>query len=1172
MILFNTLFSDYFTISSNSMLSFINKIKILKVSSFIKGSATKCGIIFFVLLFLFVAALKNTASCQSNNLQFRYLTPDEGLSSSLVLSFLQDHKGYMWIGTYNGLNRYDGKNIKVYKHDISDPNSLQCDNVRVIYEDSNNNLFIGTNCGLSYYDPHHDNFVNFMTTESSPLFGLGESVYAINSDGNGNMWISTDSGLIHFNPANQTVTTYTHDPANPNSLQNNLVQNAFTDSKNRTWVSTQGGLELFHPETQTFEHITNGANPENINFENTFLQIAEDQQGNIWFGSYNGLFCLESSSTENNNLICYRNDPDDPSSISENNLLSVFVDKQNNLWIGAENDGLFLFNREKKNFVHFRTDNYDTKSLNNESIQAITMDNSGNLWIGTYGGGVNISPKNSEAILHYKNTKGAKQSLSKNLVSAFYEDSQGRIWIGTDGGGLNLFNKRTKRFTRFNKNNSGFSSDVILSIEEDKNHNLWMGTWNGGIIKFNPESGKSTNYSNKNSKIPDNSIFSVKMIGNNDLWLGSYRSGLIHFDIEKNEFRSYNPDNSDIVSEYISVIKEYKKDHLIFGTTNGLSIFSTQNNTFTNYPFKENDKKSISHNFVYDILVENDTSVWIGTQSGLNKFNPETETVRKYFEKDGLPDNVIRGLVFDKKGILWVTTAAGICKFVTNNKEHSNKRCETFTKDDGLQGNEFNYKSTMLSKQGELYLGGMNGFNIISPEKIIKNSNIPDAVITGLDIFNKPVVPNTPESPLKTLISESKKIILNYNQSVLTFHFAIMDFTSPQKNQYAYMLENFDRDWTYSNNRAEATYTNLDPGEYILKVKGANNDGVWNEKETLLEIEILPPWWMTIWFRLIVLCFIAGLVAVYIYLRTATLRKQKKQLEKEVQERTSDLNEKNILLVQQSDELIKTNAQLTHNQDVIRTQSEELRVIAENLEEMNNELASIIATKDKLFSIIAHDLKSPFNVMLGFSELLINNFDTWDDDEKFKVLTYLNNSSNDAYTLLENLLDWSRSQRKKIVFEPSQTNVVSFIGEIIDLVSSIASNKKVKIINLCNNKSLEVNADQNLLTIIYRNLLTNAIKFSYPDSKVFVNAENYNNKFVRFSVSDEGVGIEKKKVETLFNLENASSTKGTDGEKGTGLGLMLCKEFVELHKGQIWVESTINEGTTFFFTIPASFE
>lgn len=1123
----------------------------------------------FMLFFLLFGTLKHTAFCQPNSLQFRYLTPDNGLSSSLVLSFLQDHKGYMWIGTYNGLNRYDGKMIKVYKNDISDPNSLQCDNVRVIFEDSNNNLYIGTNCGLSYYNPNNDNFKNFMADESSPLYGMGVSVYSINSDGNGNMWIATDSGLIHFNPTDQSIITFIHNPSDQNSLQNNLVQHVFTDSKNRTWVCMPGGLALFNPKTKAFELITNGTNPKNINSENTFLQIAEDKQGNIWFASFDGLFCLENSSAENDNLICYRNNPDDPNSISGNHLTSLYIDEQDNLWIGAENDGLYLFNREQKNFKHFTTDDYNPKSLNNKSIQAINMDNSGNLWIGTYGGGVNISAKNSDAILHYKNLKGAKQSLSNNVVSAIYEDSKNRVWIGTDGGGLNLFNRETKRFTGFNKSNSGFSSDVILSIVEDKNQNLWLATWDGGIINFNPETGRTTNYTIRNSKIPDNSIFNIAVGENNDLWLGSYRSGLIHFDIGKKEFYAYKESNSANSNEYVFVIRKFKKDRLILGTTNGFSIFSTKSKTFTNYPFEQNDPKCISHNFVYDIAVENDTSIWIGTQSGLNRFNPKTEAIKKYFEKDGLPNNVVRGLVFDKQGILWVTTAAGICKFNVNKKEFSNELCETFTKDDGLQGNEFNYKSTLLSNLGKLYLGGMNGFNIISPEKLIPNTYPPKVTITGFKIFNKEVVPNAPGSPLKRIISETQKVTLNHHQSVLTFSFAAMDFTSPEKNQYAYKLENFDKDWTYSGNRSDATYTNLDPGDYILKVMGANNNGTWNDKATQLEIQILPPWYRSTWVRLIMLFFIVALIVAFFYLRTATLRKQKRQLEKEVHERTSDLNEKNRLLEKKSDELLRTNTQLVENQKTIENQSEELRVTAENLKEINDELNSINATKDKLFSVIAHDLKNPFNVILGFSELLINNFHTWDDEEKIRILTFLNNSSNEAYTLLENLLHWSRSQGKTIEFAPSKIHVRSFLSEMLDNVSSVAANKNVKLINRCTNEDFTVYADQNLLTIICHNLLTNAIKFSFPDSEVFVNAENYTDNFVRFSISDEGVGISKEKVDQLFKLDNTSSTQGTEGEKGTGLGLMLCKEFVAYHNGEIWVESKLNQGATFFFTIPA---
>ncbi|NQU88102.1 MAG: hypothetical protein HQ541_20330, partial [Mariniphaga sp.] len=929
------------------------------------------------------------------------------------------------------------------------PNSLACDQVREIFEDRNNNLFIGTNCGLCLYDPDHDNFINFMSLESSPLNGIDCNTYSITADSLDNLWLSTNVGLIYFDRRNNTSKIYTNDPNDPESLINTWVEYTYLDSKGRIWVSTRGGLDLFLPESETFKHITKGVDPYDDYSGITFLEIAEDQHGNIWFGSYNGLFCIENSSEDNETLIFYSNDPGDPNSISDQRLLSVIIDKENNLWVGAENDGLYLFNREQKNFWHYQTDDYDLASLSNNSIQAITMDNSGNLWIGTYGGGLNISPKNSEGIIQFKNLKGGDQSLSHNVVSSMHEDYKSRIWIGTDGGGLNLFNESTKRFKRFNKSNSGLSSNVILSIAEDKNHNLWMGSWDGGLIKFNPDTKNYKTFTIHNSKIFDNNIFCVELGDNNDLWLASYRNGLIHFNIETEEFRSYNQNNSNIGNDYVFIVKNDNKGNLILGTTNGIKIFSPENETFTNYPQIQNNQNSISHGTVYDILIENDTCMWIGTQSGLNRFNPETGTFTRFYEKDGLPSNVVRGLVFDKNGILWVTTAAGICKFDIKKKiDLENTEFDIFTKEDGLQSNEFNYKSTMLSKQGNLFIGGMNGFNIISPEKILKNSNVPEITFTGLEIFNKPIAPNSPNSPLTTSFSETKEITLNYDQSVLTFYFAIMDFTRPEKNEYAYMLENFDNDWIFSGNKNEATYTNLDPGKYIMRIKGTNNDGVWNDEGTSLKIVILPPWWKTLWFRLILLFIISGLVVAIFYIRTSSLRNQKERLSKEVKERTHDLNEKNSLLIKQSKEMVKTNTILINNQETIKTQSEELKVTAENLEETNKELASINATKDKLFSIIAHDLKNPFNVILGYTDLLITNFNDWDSTQSLEILSYVKESSANAYNLLENLLNWSRSQRGAIEFDPSPTNAAEIINMVFAEVISFARKKEVEIVNL----------------------------------------------------------------------------------------------------------------------------
>ncbi|NQU85567.1 MAG: hypothetical protein HQ541_07385 [Mariniphaga sp.] len=1124
-----------------------------------------------LLVFTFLVCFVFLVYGQPKQLQFNYLTPNDGLSSSTVTSILQDHKGFMWIGTNDGLNRYDGYGFKLFKNNTSNPFSLPSDQVRAIFEDRNNHLLIGSNVGLSLYDWDKDQFINYMSEDSSPFYGIDCDVHNIVEDSLGNLWFSTEIALMYFDRINNTAVQYTHDPDNPESLSNSWVEYVFVDSKNRVWVSTRGGLNLFQPQTKTFKRIARGENVDDDYSDIDFIGITEDHDGNIWIGSENGLFCLKNTSTGQDFILSrYQYSPDDKFSISDKRLLSVFVDHENNLWVGAENGGLFLFDRENQKFWHYKPDDYDIADINNESIECIYMDNKDNLWVGTFGGGVNISPKYSDAIFHYENLKGGELSLSSNVVSSFLCDHDGQIWVGTDGGGLNRFNENTKRFTRFNINNSDLSSNAILSLVEESNHNIWIGTWGGGLVKYNHGRNSFTSFTTQNSKIPDDNIFSIAEGSQNDLWMGSFTNGLIHYQIDKNEFTSYSQSSGLIEDNYIFVVKTGSNGQLYLGTSTGMRIFSPAEGLYVSFTHDPDNPNSISHEAVYDILVENDTCVWVATQNGLNRFNPETQVFKRYYMEDGLPNNVIKSLLVDNSGILWVSTNQGICRF-----DYQHNKYDLFTKDDGLQSNEFNSKCALRLNNGNLLFGGTNGFNLISPDRIIKNLNIPEILITDFFLFNNPVNANTEGSPLAMHISDSKEIKLPHNQSVLTFYFAVMDFTMPEKNQYAYMLENFDDGWIYSGSKREATYTNLDPGDYIFRVKGSNNDGIWNEEGTALKITILPPWWLTLWFKGIFSIFIIAVILAIFYIRTSNLRKQKKVLTKKVQERTKDLQNKNIQLKQKSDDLNKTNSllkkrQLTINKqsEELKTQAEELKVIAENLEETNTELTRINATKDMLFSIIAHDLKNPFNVILGYTDLLLSNFNDWESSQSLEILGYIKESSANAYNLLENLLHWSRSQRGVLEFNPSPTNAAEIINMVFTEVISFARKKEVEIVNLFNDESLQVNADPDMLTLICRNLLMNAIKFSNTGNKVFIDIEDDATGFVRFSVSDQGVGMEKEKVESLFNMEKTSSTRGTDGEKGTGLGLVLCKEFVLLHKGRIWVESKVNEGATFFFTIP----
>ncbi|MBA4408585.1 MAG: two-component regulator propeller domain-containing protein [Bacteroidota bacterium] len=1066
--------------------------------------------IFLLLIFM------SSAYAQPKRLQFDYLTVDHGLSSSTVTSIIQDQKGFIWIGTTIGLNRYDGFNFIHYKNIPGDSTSLVDNVVQTMFEDHNKNLLIGTENGLCFYDRMNDCFLNYVHDKLSPLRGINCSVKKITEDSLGNLWLATSVGLIYFDRSKNQIVQYVHDPNNPESLSNDNVESVLIDKNYRLWVTTRKGLNLFLPESKTFKHITQSENDAKDLSKTIFLDMTEDREGNLWFGSTEGLYCLRSNEeVKITNLIHYQHVEKDKHSLSINQVVSLYVDDLGNLWIGTENGGIDLFDRMNHRFWHYRKDDYDPKSLNNESIQAIYQDKTGNLWFGTFSGGLNIAMKNRDAIINYQTLPGAPFSLSNNTVTCFLEDHYGQTWLGTDGGGLNLFDKQNNHFTRFNINNSNLSSNAILCILEDSKNQIWMGTWAGGLVRFDSKTKSFTSFTTKNSGIQDDNIFAITEGDNDDLWLGSFEHGLIHFQIKEKKFIAYNLANSGLINEMIVKIAKYSKKRLLIGTPYYFQIFSPGENQFITYMPDPNDANSLSHPRITDILVENDSCVWIGTADGLNRLDPNTGSFTRYYEKNGLPDNYIKGLVLDQSGDLWVTTNHGACRFDKKNATFKN-----FTKADGLQGNEFFERSILKTKSGSLLMGGTSGFNIVYPEKIAENKNIPDVLITDLKIFNKSVKPGVENSPLIQNITETETLTLSYKQSVLTFNFAVMDFAAPEKNQYAYKMEGFDNDWIYSDTRKEATYTNLSPREYVFRVKGSNNDGVWNETGTSIRITVLPPWWNTWWFRIITVSAIIFLLAFIYFSRVQRLKNQKILLEKSVALKTAKLYELN-------------------------------------------------ASKDKFFSIIAHDLKNPFNTIIGFSEMLKEDIRTIDLETIEEFAGMINTSAVQTLSLLENLLEWANSQTGKILFKPIPINLSGLLNEEFGILNDMAKGKNIELKNSIT-EDLTILADKNMLKTILRNLTSNAIKFTYKNGKVEVKAFIDNNH-VEISVSDSGIGMTKETMAKLFRIDANLSTSGTENEKGTGLGLILCKEFVEKHQGKIWVETEVGKGSQFKFTLPVSY-
>nr|WP_321354011.1 two-component regulator propeller domain-containing protein [uncultured Draconibacterium sp.] len=1068
----------------------------------------KQGHISILGILLIISFQINCVFAQPGFLPLNHLGTDEGLSSSSVTSIAQDKNGFIWIGTRKGLNRYDGDRFKTYQQDEKEleRNTLPDNLILSICIGEDNCLYVGFNSGLSFYDPELDKLHNFKYDSTSCLYDLPIQARSLQVDDNGSVYIASSDGIFYFDPHKNTI-------QHIDGLSNSVIDDVYLASDGRLWFGSADGLAVLNPETEEIEGVVKGLG--NEDYSRTRIgRIIEDRSGIIWAASYSqGLFKVVQNNNGESRLKNFRHNPNNPGSISANRLLSLVTDKDNNLWIGAENDGIYCLDKNRQHFKHYLSTQSDPLVAKTYSGECLFIDSGNNLWIGTYANGVQIACENGEAIVSYSKFKGGDLSNTNNMVNAFFELNDSIIALATDGGGINLMNKNTGFFTNLSTTNSDLPNDYLLSIIADDDGNGWLATWGSGLVHFDGKSEVFTEYNTANSSIPDDNLFDVCLGNHSDLLIATFNSGVARYLLKENRWEVFNAENSDLPANCVNVIRRADDESFFIGTNSGLVRYYPENNSFTNCSLRK-EMETLSSAHIYDIFVESLTSVWVGSLSGLYHFNPKTGNTHTFTVNDGLPNNTVNGILKDAGGFLWFSTSGGLCRYNDNQDVF-----DCYYSDDGLQSNEFRPRSTLIDSDNNLYFGGINGFSIIYPGKLKKNEHLPVVKFTELEIFNKEVYPNDPGSPLKRVISEVEEIKLPEKRSVLTFHFSVLDYANPSKNQHAYMLENFDKDWIYCGTRRQATYTNLDPGTYILRVKGANGDGLWNEEGIALKIIIVPPWWRSWWFIVILFIFFVGIFWFVNHLRVRSLEQQKQKLERAVARRT-------------------------------------------------NELAEINATKDKLFSVIAHDLRNPFNVILGYTDVLIDGYHKFDKKMMEQILENLKTAGDSAFALLENLMNWSRSQRGVIGFSPKSIVLDDFIAVALFEIEAVAKKKGIKVENQIQDKSINVFADYNMLLLIFRNLLTNAVKFSNPDSSVYLVNGKSDDRFITLGVRDEGVGMESDKMKYLFQQEKLETMPGTNGEKGSGLGLMLCKEFVEKHKGKIWAESTLGKGSVFWVKVP----
>jgi PAS domain S-box-containing protein len=856
--------------------------------------------------------------------RFEHMTSEDGLSQNAGLDIFQDSRGYMWIGTQDGLNRYDGYSFKIYKHDPDDANSLSHNSILKVAEDRDGSLWVGTwGGGLNRYDPVSEQFKTYQHNPDDPNSLSDNTVTDIKTDSNGKLWVGTLNGLDLFDPKTSTFQHFVNDPENDNSLSSNVISLIFEDSQGQLWIGTGAngvegsGLNRFDPFTgDVVRYQHNGSDPDSLS-SNNIADIYETSDGTFWIAT--GGFSLHGGGLDHfdpktGEIKHYTYNASDPYSIGGNDLMSLWGDSSGMLWIGTWANGLSrMALSDPGHFTRYENDPFFVDSLSGNEVWALFKDRSGILWVGTSHSGINkLSPKSGQFSL-YRNKPSDPTSPGLNATGAFAEDERGNIWIATWGAGLDRFNPVSGKFIHYRHNPddpNSLSDDLFMDVFVDEYGIVWASTLGKGLNRLDPSTNKVIHYlhdANDPASIPDDNIANIVPDGKGGLWVGTF-GGVSHYDPNTNTFTNYSndPENPASISHNM-VVSLYidSKNNLWIGTWGGglnqLDLNDPRHANprqaiFTHYHNITDDPTSLSEDSVWSIHETRDGSLWLGTQLGLNQLNPETKTFTHYTEKQGLPNNVVLGILEDDNDHLWLTTNNGLAQFNLRTTEFT-----VYDSSDGLQSNEFNSNAYYRTRNGIMYVGGINGFNTFDPSEIKPNPVPPQVVVTRFDVFNEPMAVD---------LSGGTPIQLSYKQDFISFEFAAFDFQAPQKNKYAYKLEGFNENWINAGSRRYATYTNLPGGEYIFRVKASNSDGTWNESGVAIPIVISPPVWQTWWFNGALIIVLGALVAGGFRYRLNAIREQNVQLETQVSERTSELRETNKLLEKEVEQRKRAEAEL----------------------------------------------------------------------------------------------------------------------------------------------------------------------------------------------------------------------------------------------------------------------